>query len=250
MLGHAIYAAKGAGKVLLKYYGKVKMSSKDEYFNAASLISDADIKSEKIIVDILKEKFPDHNIYGEEGTSINKDSSYTWVIDPLDGTSNFSRNIPLFGISIGLMKDKDPLLGVLYFPKLDLLVYAEKGKGAYCNEEKISVSKRGVSESLFYNAGPYKGKFSLEEEVVSKIGLLKIVDSSVYELAQIAKGEAELYILESVLHDVLAGVVIVREAGGKVTDKQGNLWTPDSKTIVVSNGVIHEDVLACLNKAQ
>lgn len=245
MLDEAIYAAKEAGKVLSKYYGKVKINSKDEYFNAASLITDADIESEKIIADILKEKFPDHNIYGEEGTSINKGSSYTWVIDPLDGTSNFIRNIPLFGISIGLMKDKDPLLGVLYFPKLDLLFYAEKGKGAYCNEEKISVSKRGVSESLFYNGGVYKGKFSLEENVVSKVGLLKIIDCSSYELAQIAKGDAELYILESVLHDVLAGVVIIREAGGKVTDKQGNPWTPDSKTIIASNGTIHEDVLAC-----
>ncbi len=245
MLDEAIYAAKEAGEVLLKYYGKVKMSSKDGYFNAASLISDADLESEKIIVNLIKRKFPDHNIYGEEGTSINKNSSYTWVIDPLDGTSNFARSIPLFGISIGLMKDKDSLLGVLYFPKLDLLVYAEKGKGAYCNDEKIFVSKKGISESLFYNAGPYKGKFHLEEKVVSKVGLLKIIDCSSYELAQIAKGDAELYILESVLHDVLAGVIIIQEAGGKVTDKQGNLWTPDSKTIIASNGVIHEDVLAC-----
>jgi len=205
MLNVAIKAAKKAGKILLKHYGKIKIEYKGKYFDAASVLTQADIESEKKIVEILKKNFPDHNFFSEENIQENSGSEYTWYIDPLDGTSNFTRDIPLFGISIGLIKNNQSILGVLYFPALDLLVYAEKDKGAFANGKRIKVSNRKLKESLYYSGGYYEGKLQLEKSVGDQVGLVKIIDASSYEFAQIAMGNAELYILFSVPHDVVAG---------------------------------------------
>jgi myo-inositol-1(or 4)-monophosphatase len=247
MLDVAIKAAKEAGKILMKYYGKdYEINSKRDSNHSSDLVTQADLDSEKKIVDILEKNFPEHRIYAEEQGLRDKDSEYTWYIDPLDGTGNFTRNIPLFGVSIGLIKNKQPILGVLYFPAIDLMVHAEKGKGAFANDKKISVSNRELDNSLFYNAGVYKGKIDFKTKIAEKVALTKMIDTSAYELAQIAMGDAELYILTSVLHDVTAGVAIIREAGGKVTDYDDSEWNQDSKGIVASNKVIHDEIIGLL----
>lgn len=246
MIDIAINAAKEAGKILMKHYGKIQMEFKGEHFDAASILTQADIESEKKIVEILRKNFPNHNIFSEEEIQENNDSKYTWYIDPLDGTSNFSRNIPLFGISIGLTKDNQSILGVLYFPALNLLLRAEKNKGAFANDEKINVSSRELKKSLYYSGGYYKGKLQMEKNISDKVGLVKVIDASSYEFAQIAMGDAELYILANVPHDVAAGVIIVKEAGGKITDYDGSEWDIQSKGIVASNKIIHEEVIKLL----
>ena len=253
MLKTAIKAAKESGKILMSYYGKVKVSYSGKYFDAAHIFTKADYESGKKIIRILKKEFPNHNIHCEIETKgkpvqIVNNSKYSWYIDPLDGTNNFTRGIPLFGISIGLIKDNQSILGVLYFPALDLLVYAEKGKGAFANGKRIKVSNRELKKSLYMTHGYFKGKPQLIKRIADKVGLIKIIDASSFELAQIAIGNAELYILESVMHDVAAGVIIVKEAGGKVTDYNGTEWRPASKGIVVSNRKIHNEVLKLLNK--
>lgn len=248
MLDIAIKAARAAGKILMNYYGKTPIEYKGEYFDAASILTQADIKSEEKIVKIIKENFNGHNIFSEEKIQEDNSSEYTWYIDPIDGTSNFTRSIPLFGISIALVRDNQPILGVLYFPTIDLLLKAEKNKGAYVNDRKVKVSNRELKKSLYYSGGYYKGKMQLEKNVADKVGLVKIIDASSYELAQIAMGDAELYILDNVPHDVAAGVVIVREAGGMVTDYDGSEWSIKSKGIIVSNKVIHKEVVNLLNK--
>lgn len=244
----AIKAAKEAGKVLTKYYGNVKEEYKDKNFDAGSIVTKADIKSEKKIIGIIEKKFPNDNIYSEEKGWTKKNSNYTWYVDPLDGSNNYSRNIPLFGISIGLVKGNQPILGVLYFPALDLLVHAEKGKGAYANNKKIHVSNRILKKSLYYSGGKFKGHPQIKKNIAQKMSLVKIIDSSSFEFAQIAMGDAELYLLESVPHDVVAGVVIVREAGGKVTDEKGKEWNVDSDTIIATNKKIHNEILKLLKK--
>lgn len=246
MLDIAILAAQEAGKMLMTQFGKTHVSYKGDNFDAASIVTQADIASEKIIVDILQTHFPDHNIISEETIQEDKGSAYTWYIDPLDGTSNFSRNIPLFGISIGLIYDKQSILGVLYFPALDLLLKAEKGQWAYANDKKIHVSHRTLKEALYYSGGYYKGIFQLEKDVGDRVGLVKVIDASAYEFAQIAMGDAELYILANVPHDVAAGVIIVTEAGGKVTDYTGSAWNIQSQGIVASNTLIHDEVISLL----
>ncbi len=247
MLETAIDAVLKAGNVLQSYYGRnYLIMYKDERFDGGSIVTEADIASEKKLVEVISASFPYHNICAEEGTIKSNGSSYTWYIDPLDGTSNFSRNIPLFGISIGLAENGKPILGVLYFPALDLLVHAEKGNGAFANGKRIHVSDRELKKSLYYSGGQYKGSLQIVKSVADGVGLVKIIDASSYEFAQIAMGDAELYILNNVPHDVAAGVVIVREAGGKITDYDGREWSFDSKKIVASNGVIHSDVIGLL----
>lgn len=247
MLDIAIEAAQEAGKILMRHYGKAITEYKNKYFDSGSIITQADIGSEKKIIKILKKNFPKHNIFSEEKIQENNGSAYTWHVDPLDGTSNFARNIPLFGVSIGLVKNRRSILGVLYFPALDLLVRAEKGKGAFANNRKIKISARNLRESLYYSGGYHKGRLQFEEVVAKKVGMVKIIEASSYEFAQIAMGDAELYILTNVPYDVAAGVIIVEEAGGKVTDYDGSKWSINSKGIVASNGLIHNEVIKYLN---
>lgn len=247
MLNIAIIAAQEAGKILMRYYGKIKAEYKNEYFDVGSILTKADIESEKEIVEIFKKDFPDHNIFSEEKIQENNGSEYTWYIDPLDGTSNFARNIPLFGISIGLVKNGGSILGVLFFPALNLLLTAEEGKGAFANGKKISVSSRGLKESLYYSGGYYNGHLQMEKAVAEKVGMIKIIDASSYEFAQIAMGDAELYVLaNNIPYDVAAGVIIVKEAGGMATGYDGKEWSTESKGIVASNGVIHDEVVELL----
>lgn len=248
MIELAIKTAKEAGETLLKYYGNVNTMQKGEFFDSASILTQADLEAEKIILKNIKENFPSHNIYSEEaGGDITPKSEYTWYVDPLDGTGNFSRNIPLFGTSIAFFKDSRPILGVLYFPVQNLLVYAEKGKGSFANKKQIHVSNRNLRNSLYYSGGYYKGKLQLEKDISDKVGILKIIDVTSYELAHIAMGDAELYILSNIPHDIAAGLIIVEEAGGKVTDYFGNEWTLESEKVVISNGVIHDEVIKILN---
>jgi myo-inositol-1(or 4)-monophosphatase len=240
----AVNAAKKAGKILMSYYAKnVKVELKNDIYDVVSIVTEVDIKSEEKIISILKEKFPNHGIYGEESLGTNMESDYIWYIDPLDGTSNYTRHIPLFGISIGLVYRGKPIVGVLYFPTLNILLSAEDGKGCFVNNKLAKVSDRQLSESLYYAGGKFKRDPQIKSQIFQKCGLVKVIDSSSYEFAQIAMGDAEIYYLTNVPHDVVAGICIVREAGGKVTDGLGNPWLIDSKNILATNGLIHEEII-------
>ena len=249
MLSTALRAAKAAGKVVMEQYGTAQTLFKGDGFGTGNIVTQADLDSERVIVKIIKEEFPEHNIFAEEEAREDNGSAYTWYIDPIDGTSNFSRNIPLFGISIGLVKDTQPIVGVLFFPALDLLVHAEHGKGAFANDKRVRVSQRALHKALYYGHGYHEGEMLIHKQIIDHVGIVKVVDASSFELAQIALGDAELYILPTSIHDVAAGAVIVREAGGIVSDYQGNPWTTASAGIVASNNVIHSDVIALLRRA-
>lgn len=243
----AVNAARKAGKILMSHYTKnIKIELKNNHYDAGSLVTEADTKSENKIISILKEKFPHHGIYGEESMGVNMDADYIWYVDALDGTSNFTRHIPLFGISIGLIYKGRPIVGILYFPALKLLLSAEDGKGCFVNNKLTKVSNRKLSESLYYSGGKFKGETQINLQIAQKCGLVKIIDSSSYEFAQIAMGDAEIYYLTNVPHDVVAGVCIVREAGGTVTDGLGNPWAINSKHILATNGADHEEILKIL----
>lgn len=245
----AVNAAKEAGNIVMTYYNKdIKIDLKNSVYDVVSLVTEVDIKSEEKIVSILRDKFPNHGIYGEESMGVNMDSDYVWYIDPLDGTSNFTRNIPLFGISIGLVYKGKPVVGVLYFPALDILLSAEDGKGCLVNNKPAKVSGRQLSESLYYSGGKFKGETQINLQIAEKCGLVKIIDASSYEFAQIAMGDAEIYYLANVPHDVIAGICIVREAGGKITDGLGDPWSINSKTILATNGLVHKETVNEIKK--
>lgn len=239
----ATSAAKEAGKILMSHYGNADVTFKNERFDVGSMVTLADQESETNIVETLKRQFPTHGVCGEEGTSINRTADYVWFIDPLDGTSNFTRNIPLFGVSLGLTHKGEPIVGVLYFPTLNLLVSAAKNKGAYANGKKIQVSGRSLEKSLYYAGGKFNNKNQINNSLLENVGLVKIISASSFEFAQIAMGDAEIYYLVNSPHDVVAGVCIVREAGGRVTDQDGAPWKLDSKMILATNGTVHDQAL-------
>ena len=247
-LAIALQAAKETGDILIAYYGNSEEKFKNSTYDIGSVVTKADLESEEKIVEILKAAFPDHGLHLEEGNSENETAEYVWYIDPLDGTSNFVRNIPLFGISIGLLQNGEPILGVLFFPALNLLLHAVKGQGAFANNKKIAVSNKSLEQSLYYSGGKFNGKMLLNEALISSVAMIKIIDSSSYEFAQIAMGDAEIYSLINIPHDVVAGVCIVKEAGGKITDGDGKPWTIHSDTILATNGIVHDQVLKLTRK--
>jgi myo-inositol-1(or 4)-monophosphatase len=143
-----ISALKVSGKRLLDYFNRpIKIQQKE---SQSSIVTEADFESEKIIIHLIKEKFPSHNIISEESGFINNNSEYTWIIDPLDGTSNFASGIPWFGVLVSLLKNDIPVMGGAYLPVQDLLFFAEAGKGAFRNGEALPPLKnKPLKDSLF-----------------------------------------------------------------------------------------------------
>lgn len=246
----AIEAARKAGEVLMRHYGNVQVEFKGDGFDAVSMVTKADRESEETIVALIKASFPEHGIFGEENTSENLDAEYVWYVDPLDGTSNFTRNIPLFGVSIGVIKNGKPVCGVLYFPAVGLLLEAKQGQGAFANGKKITVSKRSLDQALYYPGGKYKSDYlnQVHPHIIAKCGLAKIIDASSWALAQIATGDAEIYFITSVPHDVVAGICIVKEAGGVVTDGKGEEWTLGAKDILVTTPTLQKQLLELIGQ--
>ena len=248
-------AALEAGKVILKYYGK------DQYKNVkhedpTDYVTEADLAAERVIVKILTSSFPDHNLIAEEEAKIDKKSEFTWVIDPLDGSISFGSGVPYFSVSIGLLERGTPILGVVYNVSFKKLYWAEKGQGAYLNGKAIRVSKK---ESLKESVGVFdfghnvKRQYKLDlyvNKLITKIGYIYSFGSAAASLGMIAEGVLDLDINHAYPWDFAGGAVIVREAGGKVTDFEGNepAWNKERLNIIASNGLIHEQILEALKK--
>jgi len=151
----AIKAAKEAGDILFENFQKIKQVDKK---GERELVSNVDLASEKKIIEIIKDKYPDHDILCEESGVHDNSSDYRWVIDPLDGTHNYIYGINMFGVSIALDYKGEIILGVINMPSTNELYWAEKGKGAYLNDERIHVSDRGMKNALaIYDSGLYVG---------------------------------------------------------------------------------------------
>lgn len=244
----AVEAAKLSAKKLTKIYEKfsradIKMKSSHE------IITEADLLSEKIIIKEIKRNFPDHKILSEESGNDDKKSDYLWIIDPIDGTTNFSMKNPIWAISIGLAYKNEIILGVVYAPILDELYVAEKNKGAFLNNKKIQRSKiktgkvlntfcHGSDVKSIKRAVKYYSKQKLANFDCRQMG------SASVELAFVAGGRTEsLTIPGAHSWDVAAGILLVREAGGKVTDFSGKKWNLKSKDMIASNSLVHRQIL-------
>ena len=224
----AIKAANKAGDIHKKYFGhnrgiKTKSSSFD-------LVTKADIESEKAVVTIIKKHFPDHNFIAEEQKYDNTPSEYTWIIDPLDGTNNFISGIPIFSVSIALMKQNELMLGVVYNVIQDELFYAEKGKGAFLNKRPVKVSAVDTLERSVIITGFYYDRSESMIETLEKIKQfffkrilgLRRFGAAALDLCYVACGRAAGYWeFELSPWDFAAGKLILEEAGGKVTSKYG-----------------------------
>jgi len=244
----AIKAAKEAGKIQLRYFGKgIKKKKKkgDSYFTKA------DIESTNKIRKIILKEFPKHGILDEE-LGETEGSEYKWIVDPLDGTHNFIMDNPLFGPSIALEYKKEIILGVVYLPVLDRLYYAEKGKGAFLNGKRIRVNnEEKLKKCLMIFDAKIRTKTDMKMDILRKLAKLtwrfRVYGAAVYHNLMVAEGKAGLNIdFDSNSWDHSAVLLMVEEAGGKATDLKGNKWNPYMKSYVASNGKVHSRVLNVL----
>lgn len=251
----AILAAQEAGKIHKRYFNKgLKAKAKGVSYN---LVTTADIQSEKRIVALIKRYFPEHNFLAEENRYKKTSSPYTWVIDPLDGTSNFSCGLPIFCVSIALVKGSTPIVGVVYDVMRNELFCAENGLGAYLNGKKIKVtSAKILSEALLITGFYYnRGKdMRTNLEKIKKFLLRRIIGirrlgAAALDLCYVASGRAAGF-WEFTLSpwDFAAGALIVKEAGGRVTDRYGKDVPLKKSFIAASNSKIHNAMLRVLRE--
>lgn len=247
----AIKAAEEAGRILLKEFKKF---SDFEFKNKREIVTSADYKSEEKILEIIKGSFPDHSVYSEEKGMLDQGSSALWIIDPLDGTTNFSRKIPLFNVSIALAVHKKLSLGVVFNPFTKELYYAQEGKGAYLNKHKIKVSdERDLSKAIIslWRGTSEKDVDQLKklfDKIHDKPHTIRMFSSCALELCYVASGKLDAFINHgSKLSDYAAGALIVQEAGGRVTDFNNKPFNLKTKNIVASNSKIHNNIIRTIS---
>lgn len=247
-------AALKAGKVIMSYYGKDhKLIIKTDHSDFAT---QADLAAEKVIVEILTKHFPSHNIISEEKVRINNKSNYTWAIDPVDGTVSFVSRMPFFSVSIGLLEGNRPIVGVIYHVAQKDLYWAEKGKGAYLNGKKISVSKTGKLENAVVGLGIgtiTRRKDKLNDyffPLLNKVRYIYMLGGGAVSMALLSKGSLDGFPNKAWIWDQAAAGIIIPEAGGKISDRYGNPvdWSADKTEFVASNGLIHDQLLEALRK--
>lgn len=241
----AITAVLKAGKVVQKYFNTEILR---EFKEDTSVVTLADKESEEIIKKIILQYFPSHSIMGEE-TGKTGESDYVWYIDPVDGTTNFANGIPIFAISLALLYKNEPIVAVVFNPAIDFLFYAEKGKGAYLNNQKINISSDNKDRCIvsFAASRQKPNKLLLRKlayNLPDKIRSVRILGSTALELCMVARGSIEANIQIGLKpYDFAAGVLIAKEAGAKITDYEGKAWKFPENYFVVSNGLFHELLL-------
>ncbi len=249
----AIAAAKKAGFVIMASYGKVRSITAKK--DLRDVVTEVDRESDKVIIDHLRAN-SQYAILTEESGFIGESKDFVWVVDPIDGTKNFSRGIPFFCVCIALLKDNQPVLGVTYNPVTRECFYAEKAKGAFMNGHRISVSteRRLEASVIIVNSGyaeEHRKKRSMIFESMSRSSSVRVFGSTGLELCLVANGASECFISSGdKVWDYAAGIVLVREAGGRVTDWNGKEWVNRDSFILASNGKFDMAVAEVVKKIQ
>lgn len=242
-----------AGEILKKKFGKIK---RIDFKGEINIVTEADYISQEFIKRSIKKKFPDHNILSEEDIEIKSSSSFRWIVDPLDGTTNFTHGLPLFSVSIAVEHDGEIFTGVVYNPILKELFWAERGRGAFLGKKRIKVSETdSLNKSLLSTGFPYDiredpnnnldhfSRFALRAQAVRRLG------SAALDLCYVACGRFDgFWELKLFPWDVSAGMLIVEEAGGRITNFKGLPTDIYSKEVVASNRRIHDEMIRVLNE--
>lgn len=250
-------AAQKAARGLVHDFGEIENLQVSKK-GPADFVSNADIKSEKTLVQELTKARPRFGFLLEEGGEIEgADTSNRWIIDPLDGTTNFLHGLPHFSISLALERDGEPFAGVIYEPVTDQMFAAEKGQGAYLNNRRIRVSARKkMEESLFASGMPFAGKDGHDrylkqlKPIMALSSGVRRYGSAALDLAYVAAGRFEGF-WEIGLNpwDIAAGIVLVREAGGFVTDAAGGNGMMENGEVIAANDHLHGLLLKSLSGA-
>ena len=240
-------AAREAGKLIYKEFGKIseaKVQSKD----IGDFVTTTDLETENILLKILKKHFPNSSYLTEESDPL-KGNEETIVIDPIDGTTNFIHGIPSVGIVIGRIYNNEITDGIIFNPILNEFYFASKGKGAWCNEQKLMVSKeKDISNCLIGATIPhanrgYTNYLSEIDNIAKKCSGFRCTGSAAIDLTFVASGKTDAFWQRNLnLWDMCSGVLLVREAGGMITQPDGKEWTIDNSDILASNQLIHKQV--------
>jgi myo-inositol-1(or 4)-monophosphatase len=244
----AITAAKEAGRIQMEHFGHSHPVEYKEEFNP---VTEVDRLCERAIVKMILNAFPDHDILTEESPFKGKGSLWKWIIDPVDGTTNYFHGFPCFCVSIGLEVEGEVKIGVVYVPTLNELFHAEKGKGAFLNGERIVVSRVDrLNRSLLCTGFPYDVHEQVDfylryfRQFMAKSFAIRRPGSAAIDLSYLAAGRFDgFWEFKLRAWDVAAVSLMVTEAGGKVTDFQGQAFNIYSEEILASNGLIHEEML-------
>ena len=241
-------AARKAGRILSRDFGEIE-NLQIQSKSVGDFVTSADLKVEQSILETLKYYYPDANYLTEESGQI-KGNGETIIIDPIDGTSNFIHGIPFVSIVIAKMINNEITDGVVYNPILNEFYWASLGKGAWCNNKRLRVSKRiNLTDCLIGTGIPFSNrvyeKFYTELDNVSKnTAGVRRLGSAALDLAYVAAGKIDGFWERDLnLWDICSGVLLVKEAGGKISEPNGDKWTTKSRDITVSNSLIHNKLL-------
>ncbi len=253
-LAVAVGAARHSGKIFKANFGKPK-HIKQKAGNYRDLVTEIDSKIEMAIKKEIFSHFPGHKILGEEfgWAGENGQGQLSWIIDPIDGTTNFIQGIPMCCISLALWKNNRPLLGVIYNPVTEQLYSAIKGQGAYLNGEKNTVSKIKNLKNAFGGVG-WGRDVNLGAQILpyflKTTKKIRVLGSAAWELTRVASGEYDFFIQGSVkIWDIAAGLLIVQEAGGKITDWRGKAPVLTTAQLLASNKAVHKEILKLLKNS-
>ena len=247
-------AADAAGAILKEKLGKL---SSIDYKSAFNIVTEADKASEAEVIRIIRESFPDHKILGEESGALDASSRQRWLIDPLDGTTNYAHSYPFFCVSIGFEDDGDLVYGLVFNPVSNERFEAERGGGAFLNGKQIFCSKsESLAVSLLATGFPPDtkvAKFSNIPEFHCLTDLCHGVrrdGSAALDMCFVASGRLDgFWEFKLSPWDLAAGTVILREAGGKVSSPSGGEFDLDSGHVLASNGKIHDEIIVALSTA-
>lgn len=245
-------AKAGAAEILRFYNQEFKISNKEGINN---LVTEADHAAEKAIIDVIKTVFPTHQILSEEAGEIKQDSEYKWIIDPIDGTINFAHGIPLNCVSIAIEHQGEITMAAVFNPHLNEMFFAEKGMGATLNDKPISVSTQAQTiKACLVTGFPYtyinlpNGPLEIFERFIRKGVPVRRLGSAAIDLCWVACGRFDgFYEHKLEAWDSAAGYLIVEEAGGRVTDFNGDKFSVYQHRVLATNGKIHDEMLDIIN---
>ncbi len=249
MLSTAMEAAQEGGEVLMTHLSRVQ-HYEVEHKDTFDYVTAVDRASENTIVDIIRSRFPEHMILAEEGGSMGTGSHYQWVIDPLDGTTNYIHGVRNFAVSIAVMKGDVPVIGVVHDPVRGETFTARKGGGAFLNGSPISVSRTDKLEDCLLATGfPFRSKEDIEPYLLSfrrffdQVRDIRRMGAAAIDLAYVAAGRFDgFWELNLARWDIAAGVLLIAEAGGRISGfhRDENYW--ETGNIIATNGAIHNSI--------
>jgi len=247
----ALKAVKEGGSILMQHFGKVKSI---DYKGEINLVTEADRQSEQKIVSIIKDKYPDHSILAEETGDSGGSSPFKWIIDPLDGTTNYAHSYPCFCVSLAIEYEGEVIYGTVYDPMREEIFTAEKGNGAYVNGKIIKVSStQELNHSLLCTGFPYDIRDDIESNILNfrnflmKSQAVRRDGSAALDLCYVAAGRFDGFWEQKLFPwDVAAGSLLITEAGGKLSNFKDEKFNIYDTEIVASNGIIHHQMIETL----